>query len=183
MDWLTFIANVVAALAWPVGACMIALIFRSEIRSLFSNLSRLKWGEMEANFGESVEKIREEVKTVEEDPDYEDKPVAPELVELASTHPHLAVLEGWKLLERAITEVTSKRLGIERTRPIQVHLQALSTSDILPRAMVNAISDIRGARNRAAHEIDAGVSTGSAYLLLDMIADITAYLEKAAGKN
>ncbi|NMD06875.1 MAG: hypothetical protein GYA66_02730, partial [Phyllobacteriaceae bacterium] len=75
MDWLTFISNLTAALAWPSAACVIALIFREQIRSLVSNLSKLKFGDVEAEFSKEVESIREEVKSVEDDPDYEDRPV------------------------------------------------------------------------------------------------------------
>ena len=183
MDWLTFTSNVISALAWPAGACVVALIFRAQIRDLVGNLSRLKWGEVEAQFGDSVEQIREDVKSVEDDPDYEDRPVEAKLVDLTETHPHLAVLEGWKTLERAITNLSSKKLDIERSRPVQAHIDALAKSDLLPRAMTNAISNIRDVRNRAAHELDANVSKGSAYLLLDMIADITGYLDKIAERS
>jgi hypothetical protein len=183
MDWLTFISSIIGALAWPAGACVVALIFKGQIRDLLQKLSGLSFAGVEARFGESVEQIREDVKSVEDDPDYEDRPVEAKLVELVESHPHLAVLEGWKTLERAIISVSTKRLGMDRKLPVQSHIEALSRSDILPRAMISAITNIHEVRNKAAHEVEAGVSRGSAYLLLDMIADLTAYLEKAAGKN
>ena len=183
MDWLTFVSSLVSSLSWPCGLAVVALIFRSEVRGLFTNLSTIRWKEFEFNFNEKVERIREELKAVESDPDYEDRPIEAGLVRLVETHPHLAVLEGWKSLERAIIDVAARRLQIDRARPFQEHLSALQNSNLLPKVMLSAISDIRSVRNQAAHEIDAPVSSSAAYLLLDTIADITAYLEKIAGKK
>ena len=150
---------------------------------MFSSIKKLKWKDAEVEFGDAIEQIREEVKTVEDDPDYEDRPVEEKLVTLIESHPHLAVLEGWKTLERAITELSIKKLETERWRPIQYHIEALARSSLLPKAMINAIANIREVRNRAAHDIDAPISKGTAYVLLDTIADVTAYLQKMSGKN
>ncbi len=183
MDWLTFISSMVSALAWPMAAAVIAMIFRSQIQNLVKNLSRLKWGEVEAQFGQEVESIREEAKSFENDPDYEDRPVESKLVELVETHPHLAVAEGWKNLERAITNLAVNRLGAERSTSIKSHIDALAKSNLVPPAMLTTIANIREVRNRAVHEIHADVSSGTAYVLLDTIADLTAYLDKVARKN
>jgi hypothetical protein len=178
MNWLAFISAMTSALAWPAAIAAIALIFRGQIIALLQDIRKLRVGDVELQLGDEVEKIREEVKEVEEDPDFEDVPVDPKLVNLADSHPHLAVLEGWKRLERVILDFTTKRLAVDRTRPIQYHLQVLATSGQLPSRMMKTIEDIREVRNRAAHEIDIHVSKGTAYILLDTMADLEAYLTK-----
>ena len=183
MDWLTFTSNLISSIAWPLSVFSVALLFRSELRGLFTSIKKLKWKDVEAEFGDEVEQIREEIKSVESDPDYVDSPVEEKLVRLIETHPHLAVLEGWKTLERSITNLSTKKLGTDRSRPIQVHIEALAKSELLPKAMANAISNIREVRNKAAHDLDANVSKGTAYVLLDTIADVTAYLDKLTRKN
>ena len=182
MDWLSFIANIVSSVSWPLSIFFVAALFRSQIRALFSSVKKLKWKDVEAEFGDKVEQIREEVKLFEDDPDYEDSPVEEKLVRLVETHPHLAVLEGWKSLERSISSLSIKRLGTDRSRSTQEHIDAISKSELVPRNMLNAISNIREVRNRAAHELDADVSKGSAYVLLDTIADVTTYLDKLTRK-
>jgi hypothetical protein len=167
MDWLTFISNMTGALAWPSAAAAIALIFRSQIQNLVKNLSRLKWGEVEAQFGQKVESIREEAKSFENDPDYEDQPIERKLVELVESHPHLAVAEGWKGLERSITNLAVNRLGADRSQSISSLIDALARSTLVPPAMITTIANIREVRNRAVHEINADVSSGTAYVLLD----------------
>lgn len=178
MDWLTFISGIVSALAWPAAFIAVALFFRSQIIALMQDVRRLRVGDVELQLGDDVEKIREEVKEVEDDPDFEDVPVDPKLIGLIDSHPHLAVLEGWKRLERVISDFTARRLGVDRGQSIQVHLQKLASSGGLPPRMMKTIEDIRDVRNRAAHELDIHVSKGTAYILLDTMADIEAYLTK-----
>lgn len=178
MDGLTFISGIVAALAWPAAIVVIALLFRAQIIALMQDVRRLRVGDLELHLGDDVERIREEVNEVRDDPDFEDVPVDPGLMGLIESHPHLAVLEGWKRLERTILDFTTRRLGVDRGKPIQFHLQALASSGRLPGPMMKTIEDIHGVRNRAAHELDVHVSRGTAYILLDTMADIEAYLSK-----
>lgn len=178
MDWLTFIASLFGALAWPAAVVIIALFFRAQIISLLQDVKKLRVGEWEVQLGDTVEKIREEAKEVEGDPDFEDVPVDPKLITLIESHPHLAVLEGWKRLERVILDFTTRRLQVDRALPVQHHLQELATSGRVPGRMMKTIEDIRAVRNRAAHELDIHVSKGTAYILLDTMADIEAYLTK-----
>jgi len=178
MDWLTFIASLFAALSWPVAIVVITLFFREQVISMLQGIKKLRFGEVELQLGESVEKIRDEVKEVEEDPDFEDVPVDPKLITLVESHPHLAVLEGWKRLERVVLDFTAKRLNVDRSRSIQFHLQALAASGQLSPRMMKTIEDIREVRNRAVHELDIHVSKGTAYILLDTMADVEAFLTK-----
>jgi Domain of unknown function (DUF4145) len=178
MDWLTFISNLVGSMAWPTSAAIIALIFRSQISTLIKNLNTLRWGDVEAEFGEKVDQIREEIREIESNPNYIDVPVEPQLINLLETHPHLAVLEGWKTLEKAIVELSARKLQNDRPLPIQKHLEALVRAELISSSMKKIINDIREVRNRAVHELDTSVSKGRAYILLDTIADIVGFLNK-----
>ncbi len=178
MDWLTFISSLVGSLAWPTAVGAVALIFRSQVSSLLKSLSRLKWREVEAEFGEKVDQIREDVRQIEDSPNYNDEPVDPKLVNLLESHPHLAILEGWKSLEKAIVDLSVSKLQTDRKLPFHNHLTALMRAEILPVSMKNALSEIRDVRNRAVHESDSTISKGRAYVLLDSIADIVGFLNK-----
>jgi hypothetical protein len=178
MDWLAFISSMTSALAWPLAIGAIALFFRGQIISLLQDIKKLRVGDVELQLGDTVEKIREEVKEVEDDPDFEDVPVDPGLITLIESHPHLAVLEGWKRLERVILDFTTKRLDVDRNRPIQYHLQVLASSGQIPSRMMKTIEDIREVRNLAAHELDIHIAKGTAYTLLDTMADVEAFLTK-----
>ncbi len=183
MDWLTFIASLFGSLSWPAAIVLIALFFRTQIIAMLQDIRKLRFGDVELQIGDEVEKIREEAKDVADDPDFEDVPVDPRLIVLIESHPHLAVLEGWKRLEQAILDFTVRRLDVDRSRPIRDHLQALVSSARLSSRMMKTIEDIREVRNRAAHDVDIHVSKGTAYILLDTMADIEAYLIKLTERN
>jgi len=60
MDWLTFISNMTAALAWPLVIAAIAFFYRKEIRHLLAGFRRLKVGPLEAEMFElKVREIRQ----------------------------------------------------------------------------------------------------------------------------
>lgn len=60
MDWLTFISNMTAALAWPLVIAAVAFFYRKEIRHLVAGFRRLKVGPLEAEMFESrVREIRQ----------------------------------------------------------------------------------------------------------------------------
>jgi hypothetical protein len=180
MDWLSFIAALVGHLAWPAAIAAVALLFRSQVQALFQNLNRLKWRDIEAEFGEKVDQIREDVREIESSPDFRDEPVAPKLIELVETHPHLAVLEAWKQLERSIIDVSVRKFNNDRRLPLSKHLSDLVKAELLPAAMVKAVEDIREVRNQAVHETDASIPRGRAYVLLDTIADIVGFISRIA---
>lgn len=178
MDWLTFIAALVGHLAWPSAVFLVALVFRAQVQTLFKNLNKLRWRDIEAEFGAEVDQIREDVREIEGDPNFRDEPVAPNLIALVDTHPHLAVLESWKQLERAIIELSVKKLQYDRRKPFADHLAGLVSGGILPRSMAKAVEDVREVRNHAVHEPDASIPRGRAYVLLDTIADMVGFITR-----
>ena len=54
MDILTFLSNMTGALAWPVTGFVIALVFRSELKTLVPLLRKLKAGPIEAEFEREI---------------------------------------------------------------------------------------------------------------------------------
>ena len=178
MDWLTFISSLIGSLAWPAAIVAVALVFRSQVTHLFKSLTKLKWRYVEAEFGEQVDQIRDEVQEVGGDPKFRDEPVEPRLLQLAEEHPHLAVLEAWKQLEQAMVELSIRKLGAQRTKSPLSHIEAVLSAEIVPPSMVRAIREIREVRNRAAHDLDFSISKGRAYILLDTIADVVGFLTR-----
>jgi hypothetical protein len=178
MDWLTFISNLVGSLSWPAAFFAVAFLFRSQVQYLMNSLTKLKWRDVEVEFGEQVDLIREEVQEAGDDPKFRDEPVEPRLIQLADEHPHLAVLESWKQLEKAIIDLSIRKLGTQRSAPALAHIEAVLKSDLLPASMTRAIREIREVRNRAAHDVGFSISRGRAYILLDTIADVVGFLAR-----
>src|SRR5271157_6230693 len=112
MDWLNFLTNIVASLAWPCTIIIIIFLMRKPIRDLLPLLQRLKYKEFELEFGKRVEEVKEEIETAlpgEAQRILPSQEVEP-LVKLAEISPSAAVLESWRSVEHAAIEA-AQRLG------------------------------------------------------------------------
>ena len=147
LDILAFIASLVASLAWPLTVLIVAFIFKKPIKSLLSEIKRLKYKELAIDFGERVEEVRIEAEQV-----LPQAPAAPTGLEvtvsdtisvgsreevsfrttentaietqwterfrqLADLHPAAAILESWLDLETELRAVAEIR-GISDSRRI-----------------------------------------------------------------
>lgn len=55
MDWLTFIAEMFKAAAWPAAAVAIALMFRTQLRALLARVSKGRFGPAEFEFEQALQ--------------------------------------------------------------------------------------------------------------------------------
>lgn len=60
MGWLDFIASMTGSLAWPIAALGIALIFRSQIRTLFARLNEVAYGDAKATFAKDLDRAEKQ---------------------------------------------------------------------------------------------------------------------------
>lgn len=65
MDWLTFTVEVIKALAWPLVAVLVIIVFHKRLTELLEQLTEFKgWG-TEAKFAKKAEAALVEAKTIE----------------------------------------------------------------------------------------------------------------------
>ena len=163
MDALTFIATIIGSLAWPATLLVAIFMMRRPIAELLPSLRRLKYKELEVDFGKELEKIEAVMDTVEvkakpkgELPvEVEPEPLPKtrtELLErLAELSPSAAILESWRNVERTLDIYFSRR-GIERPRSGQTILGHLDYDPNFPPQLVSAYQELRLLRNRATHD-------------------------------
>jgi hypothetical protein len=60
MDGLTFVAEMIKALAWPMAASIAVLVLRREIKGLLPLIKKLKAGPIEAEFDREVRELKEQ---------------------------------------------------------------------------------------------------------------------------
>jgi hypothetical protein len=117
VDLVTAGVEVIKAIAWPSVVGLGFLLFKTEIRELFSRISRLKHKETEIEFREGVLKpLREGITTrTPESSSVPPKRIAgslDELVSLANASPRSAVLNAWHWFKKNLIEIAEK-LGWE----------------------------------------------------------------------
>lgn len=162
MDFLSFIAAIADALAWPVSLLIALFMMRKPIADLLPSLRRLKYKDLEVDFGKELEKIEAVMDTVEENnnqgrelpveiqPEPLPKTRTELLKKIAELSPNSAILESWRNVERTLDFYFNSR-GIERPRSGQSILRSLDYDPNFPPQLVSAYQELRLLRNRAAH--------------------------------
>jgi len=159
MDVRTFIAELAKALGWPVAVVIILLFLRPNLRTLVSLLRHVKYGELEADFGEKLEKAEDKAEAAHLPPAAEPVALPPgqsespflQLRALVGFSPRAAILESWLLVERALQKFLAARNIAPTKLLVHTQLAALQKEGVLPRGVVALINDLRELRNRAVH--------------------------------
>ena len=115
MDILTFFSNIINSLAWPIALLVAVLLLRKPLLELFPFIQKLKYKEIEIEFGQRVREVGQELAE-------ELAPIGPEqeltrteedaLARLAEISPRSAIIEAWRGVELEALN-TAKRLGGE----------------------------------------------------------------------
>src|SRR5579859_300435 len=182
MDCLTFIASIIKSLAWPLAVIVIVLVLRKPLGSLLPLLQRLKYKDLELDFGKRVEEVSDEV--ARELPGETTSPLpasdSSAIARLAEVSPRSAVLEAWREVEIAAIDA-ARKVGGEAFRTKTLTYQAirfLEQNESLERNVISLLRDLRGLRNEAAHAPDFALSKESAQEYASSAAAVARHLRK-----
>jgi hypothetical protein len=150
MDSLTFIVELVKALAWPTAALVLGLGFRSEIRELLSKMKKGKVGPAEFEFEQAVAAIKLDAppstgSTV---------PLSEVAIELAVSEPRAAILNAWlevqsevdRLSQISASEFSGSNVGSVSLRVLHRELRHKPE-------YIDMYNDLKSLRNQAVHDI------------------------------
>ncbi|MGA7870168.1 MAG: hypothetical protein WCA22_04640 [Candidatus Binatus sp.] len=151
MDWLTFTAESIKALAWPGGVVVVAVLFRKPLSELIDRIRRASWKDLILDFDR-------ELKATEPLAVGLPKVAEPKggLVQIASSNPVAAIIGAWSDIEKALLELAERRelhgVGnvIAEARPIAI-ARMLSLSEHLSDNDYRLFAQLRQLRNVAVH--------------------------------
>jgi hypothetical protein len=182
MDWLTFISTMARALAWPAVFLIFIWRYAPQITEILNalKLRRFRFGEAEAEFGETVERAVADLEESRREEAIEDRPIPPELYDMIDKFPNYAVLEAWKRLEKAIVDYSLAHLGGRHSMPFRSHLLLLVDKGPLSWSMASAIEDLYEARNQVVHRVDFQIGKAEAIRFVDTVEDLIGVIERLA---
>ena len=163
MDTLSFIAELITALIWPVTALIIVLLLRKSILELIPRLSRLSVGDVELEFDEQLAQVAVQAEVADLPPDdgspamrsatntHLDHQPTPEASKIV--YPKGAILEAWQAIEEVLDEKLS-RANRPKPRSARGKAQQLALEGALDGPKLKMLIDLWGLRNIAAHEKD-----------------------------
>ncbi|RED51589.1 hypothetical protein [Aestuariispira insulae] len=157
MDWLTFISNLVSALAWPVAAVTGFLMLRKPVLALLPGITKVKISEFEAEFAKDLQQIKRHTEADSDIQAVQDKALrsrGQELSDMATFGPKAAVLEAWIELETAAKSLLmahGQSLDYNSRAPYLLIGQMLQDHDLLANKDLTIYHELRDLRNKVAH--------------------------------
>lgn len=175
MNLLQFISSLIDSLAWPATVFAIVCLLRRPLSNLIPGLRRLRYRDLDVQFGHQVEAVQRELQKVpapalpapgrrspierallEEAPGYYES--------IADVSPRAAVLEAWISFETSARSGASLLDLTQPDRPVPVHalLATLEHEGIITESEAHALSKLRALRNELVHNADVHVSAADA---------------------
>lgn len=184
MDWLTFIAEIVKALAWPVTALIIFGLLRRPLFAILPYIQRLSYGGIELDFSSQVRdlavRLRRELPPITLSERLAQARL--HLVRLAELSPRAAILEGWLLLEEAAAEASRRRelnLSSQELRTPLILGQRLEAAGILDQNKAEIYHRLRNLRNAAAHASEFAATPEAALEYANLAVQLAEYIRSA----
>ena len=191
MDWLTFFANLVGALAWPAVVVVALLLIKNELPAIGQLIRKIRYGDLEVEFGESVKVVKDKSTSMLPAPAPNARLSGGPLQEqrdrlafLSELAPRSAILEAWLQIESAAVDLIRKQ-GVDsfRTLPgptrLRDHLKKLQ---VLSPEQVSIFEELRELRNEAVHSVDAAFDVDAVSDYVDSALLMAAYLESKASE-
>ncbi|NUM49027.1 MAG: hypothetical protein HUU38_30350, partial [Anaerolineales bacterium] len=153
------------AFAWPLTLTMLLFTLKKPLFKLLGGVKRFRYGDLEAEFGETVQQLEQQAQEAEL-PSTESIKTAsqPErtssLYRLAEISPRAAITEAWILVEDELYKASTRlRLDLPfRTPPIRI-VQEMEKQQLIHYKLASTIDKLRRLRNTAAHEKDFDIKT------------------------
>jgi hypothetical protein len=189
MDALTFVSKLVEALAWPAVVVSVLLIVRKELPAIARSLRKLKFKDVEVEFGEAAKAVAAETKQAVPPPkpdvkvlgDTQDSATA-RLEAIAELSPRAAILEAWLRVEAAAADLIRKQGSASLSStpgPLRLR-EGLQRAEVLTPPQVSAFESLRRLRNEAVHTPDAEFTPPAVTNYIKAALSMAAYLEDMA---
>jgi len=173
VEWLTFVAEIVKALAWPAFLFFTVLVFRKPLVELLPGLRRLRIKEFEIEFGRELLQAENRVRVTGR------AAVADRLRQISAVAPTAAILEAWRDLEAAAADAATRR-GFSVTGGAWELFEVLRSESVLSEAQASAVDSLLRLRNKVAHAADAEITEEQAMRYIEIAAALAAALRGAS---
>ncbi|EGQ7649851.1 hypothetical protein J4H65_20390 [Vibrio alginolyticus] len=161
MKILEFIASIIDSLAWPMTILLCTLILREPMGKLLGRVSKFRYGEIEAEFQERLEKLGSFGQSEEIKGDAGTASASVALEDLAETSPRAAVLEAWLKVQKATSSFCTAK-GFPRDVSHQGLFRLARERNLDIDAFQTAHQELRLLRNKAVHATDSDITTETA---------------------
>lgn len=177
------LVELVKAIAWPAAAIWLGYLFRTELRQLLGRVSAVKYGDVEASFGQNLDKAEKDAQGIvspKSEVSEEELSKKELLLRIAEVSPRAAVVEAWTLIEMAaMKNGIWSGAAIKRTNPKMI-LDHLEASGKFSPVSLKLVQQLKQIRNQATHLPDFAITQSEAERYLDLAIKSAAVIELTA---
>jgi uncharacterized protein YutE (UPF0331/DUF86 family) len=189
MNWLQFFSSVVGSLAWPATVITLIVLLRAPVTRVLLTLTRLKYKDLELDFGRELKQLEEQAKAIEVKPQQPQAlPAAAkgsaqllaEAERLAQEFPEPAVAVGWQAIEDELMSAVT-RMAVPPGYP--PYNSALKNAELLlgqkavDENTIDLLKRMRNLRNMAVHG-SRGLGNVTTHQAIEFIALARGVVEK-----
>ena len=188
MDWLTFIAEVVRALAWPASLFALVVLLRKPLKELIPLLRKLRYKEIELEFSKEIAVLKaktfsgQQTALPNSGADSSELPERlrnkrAELLRMVPFSTRVAIMEAWIEVETAANEVASSLWSQPPSDTFKNHPtlgEYLFKCKIITRDDLEAFRRLRHLRNSAAHAQELHLSETDAVSYVEVAMSLAA---------
>jgi hypothetical protein len=185
MDVLTFLSELIKAIAWPTTAIVLVVLLRKPIVELIPLLRRLKYKELELEFAQEVSELKAEVEAIAKEKG-EDAlsmmPTSSNLLNLVAFSTRAAIMEAWLEVETASVAVASSFWGQspnEAFKNMPKLGEYLLQCKVIDEKQLSVFNKLRQLRNKAAHAQDLDLSENDARSYIQLASDLARHIREA----
>lgn len=158
MSTLEFFSSLVQSLAWPISVILIIFILRKPISELTKGISKVKYQDLEIDFGKKLAKIEQQISS-KDNIKSNNLILQPDSVEgletIAYISPKSSIVMAWTLLEKELNEVIHRLIKSPESildNSLSENINLLCGRNLIDSETIKAINDLRKLRNSAAHD-------------------------------
>lgn len=162
MDILQFFAAIVSAVAWPASVVTLVVLLRRPLSQILTMLTKLRYKDLELDFGRELKQIEEQAKAIEVLPSQvravggpkEPEELLAEAERLVEEFPEPAVAVAWSAVEDHLARAAERLSGstIDRRQPPSRVIRSLLDVEVIDQQTVELLKRMQNLRNMALHE-------------------------------
>lgn len=185
MDVLTFISEIIKALAWPLAVVTLVFLLRRPVIEVFPLLRRLKYKDIELEFAQELSQLEAEVRAIAEKKGEEAPSItstSSNLLNLVSYSARAAIMEAWLEVESSSIAVASSFWGQPPNNVLKSMPKLgeyLLQCNVIDENQLIVFNKLRQLRNKAAHAQDLELSEDDARSYVILASDLAKHIRNA----
>ena len=176
MHWTEFILQLLDRLLWPLLILSLLIYWRSPIAALLPSLKKLKYQSLELEFDRELQTASQNAQTLFK----RDDSLQGRLLETLHQNPNQAVLDAWKEVETAASDLIQQshgKLKRDNQQPYKQLEDILIHEQLVTEDVGKLFTEVRLLRNKVSHAPDFHLRPAEAVQYIELCDQLIQHLK------